>query len=515
MTAGTAYVVSYYSASGDYAFQQGFFQSAYEGSPLTAPADAAGSPNGVFRYGAGFPTQTFQASNYWADVVFVPADTTAPTVESVIPASDAAGVARDTVVAVMFSEPLDPASLTSSTFRLRDANGTVIPAAVSYDAATRTARLTPTTALAYSTRYTATVSAVRDLAGNVLAGTRTWSFTTVAAPAGGGPGGDPPGSGGSPATDVTAPRVTVGPKRARASRSGRVALRIRCPRGEVRCSVRLQLKSGRRTLASATLHGGRRAHPDGSRPPHRGGAAHPWPASVPACQRSGEGHGCRRQSRHAPDRDRDPSPTPAMKAPALMDDPKRTRTEMLRHILRRATVALIAATALTAGPAAGAWAAPPGQGPGGPILVVTDPGDRFGAYYAEILAAEGLNEFAVTDVSQLTEQTLAQHQVVVLARDDAEPGPADGADRLGAGRRQPRGHAAGRRSSRGCSGLGSDAGDLSDAYMGVDTSAAPGRGITGATMQFHGTADRWTPGGASAGRDAVQRRRRRRRPIRR
>ena len=259
VTAGTAYVVSYYSASGDYAFQQGFFQSAYEGSPLMAPADAVGSPNGVFRYGAGFPTQTFQASNYWADVVFVPADTTAPTVESVIPASDAAGVARDTVVAATFSEPLDPASLTSSTFRLRDANGTVIPAAVSYDAATRTARLTPTTALAYSTRYTATVSAVRDLAGNVFAGTRTWSFTTVAAPAGGGPGGDPPGSGGSPATDVTAPRVTVGPKRARASRSGRVALRIRCPRGEIRCSVRLQLKSGRRTLASArfTVAGGR------------------------------------------------------------------------------------------------------------------------------------------------------------------------------------------------------------------------------------------------------------------
>jgi len=251
VTAGTTYVVSYYSASGDYAFQQGFFQSAYDVFPLAAPADAPGSPNGVFRYGGGFPTETFQASNYWADVVFAPADSTAPTVQTVTPAAEATGVARDTVVAAVFSEPLDPASLTSGTFRLRDAGGTVIPAAVSYDAATRTARLTPTTALAYGTRYTATVSAVSDLAGNVLAGTRTWSFTTVAAPAGGGPGGDPPVLGGSPATDVTAPRVTVGPKRARASRSGRVALRIRCPRGEVRCTVRLQLKSGGRTVASA------------------------------------------------------------------------------------------------------------------------------------------------------------------------------------------------------------------------------------------------------------------------
>ena len=55
----------------------------------------------------------------------------------------------------------------------------------------------------------------------------------------------------APATDITAPRVTVGPERTRASRSGRVALQIRCPRGEIRCTVRLQLKRGRSTVASA------------------------------------------------------------------------------------------------------------------------------------------------------------------------------------------------------------------------------------------------------------------------
>jgi hypothetical protein len=253
VTPGTSYVVAYYSASGHYAFSQGFFQTDREAAPLVAPADSAQSPNGVFRYGGTGDFSSFNASNYWADVVFVPADTTAPTVQTVTPGSEATGVARDAVVAAVFSEPLDPASLTASTFGLRDTSGTVIPAALSYDAATRTARLTPTTALANGTRYTATVSAVRDLAGNVLTGTRTWSFTTVAPPTGGGPGGAPPGAGGAPATDVTAPRVTVGPKRVRASRSGRVALRIRCPRGEIRCTVRLQLKSGRRTVASARL----------------------------------------------------------------------------------------------------------------------------------------------------------------------------------------------------------------------------------------------------------------------
>jgi hypothetical protein len=170
---------------------------------------------------------------------------------------------------------------------------------------------------------------------------------------------------------------------------------------------------------------------------------------------------------------------------------------MLRRLLRRATVAVIGATALTVGPAAGAWAAPPGQGPGGPILVVTDPGDPFGAYYAEILTAEGLNEFAVTDVSQLTEQTLAQHQVVVLARTTLTQTQLTAlTDWVQAGGNlvamRPQAQLA------GLLGLGSDIGDLSDAYLGVDTSTAPGRGITSATLQFHGTADRWTPAGARA-----------------
>ena len=58
----------------------------------------------------------------------------------------------------------------------------------------------------------------------------------------------------------------------------------------------------------------------------------------------------------------------------------------------------------------------PGQGPGGPILVVVDPSDPFGRYYAEILRAEGLNEFAVADVSTVTPATLAGADAVVLAQ---------------------------------------------------------------------------------------------------
>ena len=56
----------------------------------------------------------------------------------------------------------------------------------------------------------------------------------------------------------------------------------------------------------------------------------------------------------------------------------------------------------------------PAMGPGGPIQVITDPADPFGRYYAEILRAEGLNEFDVTD-GPVTAAKLAGHSVVILA----------------------------------------------------------------------------------------------------
>src|SRR5262249_56388150 len=63
---------------------------------------------------------------------------------------------------------------------------------------------------------------------------------------------------------------------------------------------------------------------------------------------------------------------------------------------------------------AGAPAPPADEGPGGPILVVASTSNPFGRYYAEILRAEGLNEFTVTDISLVTPARLAAAGVVVL-----------------------------------------------------------------------------------------------------
>jgi hypothetical protein len=73
------------------------------------------------------------------------------------PLPGATNVPTTTAVTATFSKAVDPATVTPSTFELRDATNALVAAAVTYTAATRTATLTPTSALLFSTTYTATV----------------------------------------------------------------------------------------------------------------------------------------------------------------------------------------------------------------------------------------------------------------------------------------------------------------------------------------------------------------------
>ena len=59
-------------------------------------------------------------------------------------------------------------------------------------------------------------------------------------------------------------------------------------------------------------------------------------------------------------------------------------------------------------------AAPANSGPGGPILVIASVLNPFSRYYGEILSAEGLNEYTVADIANVTSATLANYDVVIL-----------------------------------------------------------------------------------------------------
>ena len=75
--ANTTYIVSYYCPNGHYSYDQNYFASATTNAPLTALQNSSASPNGVYVWGSSaFPNQTWNASNYWVDLAFVPAAAT-------------------------------------------------------------------------------------------------------------------------------------------------------------------------------------------------------------------------------------------------------------------------------------------------------------------------------------------------------------------------------------------------------------------------------------------------------
>jgi hypothetical protein len=92
------------------------------------------------------------------------------------PLNAAIGVALNANITATFSEEMDAATITTTTFALAQ-GATSVPGAVTYSGTT--AVFNPTANLAVSTLYTATITTeVTDLAGNALAATKTWSFTT-------------------------------------------------------------------------------------------------------------------------------------------------------------------------------------------------------------------------------------------------------------------------------------------------------------------------------------------------
>ena len=127
-------------------------------------------------------------------------------------------------------------------------------------------------------------------------------------------------------------------------------------------------------------------------------------------------------------------------------------------------------------------------------MVIGSADNPFGRYYAEILRNEGLNAFTATDISSVSATTLGQYDTVILGDMPLTDAQAtmfsdwvNGGGNLISMSPDPK--------LAGLLGLTNASGTLSDAYLKVDTSTAPGKGIVDETIQFHGPADRYTLGG--------------------
>ncbi|HEX5474874.1 MAG TPA: N,N-dimethylformamidase beta subunit family domain-containing protein [Vicinamibacterales bacterium] len=145
---------------------------------------------------------------------------------------------------------------------------------------------------------------------------------------------------------------------------------------------------------------------------------------------------------------------------------------------------------------AAAQQAPPDDGPGGPILVISSTGNPFTRYYGEILRNEGLNLFTISDMSLVNATTLNAYDVVVLgdmpitaSQTTMLTNWVNAGGNLVAMRPDPR--------LAGLLGLTSQSTTIADAYLSIAQSG-PGAGLVSQTIQFHGTADRYSLNGASA-----------------
>ena len=144
-----------------------------------------------------------------------------------------------------------------------------------------------------------------------------------------------------------------------------------------------------------------------------------------------------------------------------------------------------------------AAATAPTSGAGGPILVVTSPTNPFTQYYAEILRAEGLNQFATAGLSSVTSTLLADYDVVILGEQSLTAAQVTtftnwvtGGGKLIAMRPD--------KQLATLLGIVDQNSTQSNRYLTIDTSQAPGAGLVNIGIQFHGTADAYLMSSARA-----------------
>jgi hypothetical protein len=113
--------------------------------------------------------------------------TSAPTVLTVSPVANLSNVPLNANIAVVFSGPIDPTSVSGTTISLSGGGQTSMPLSISFSNSNQKVQITPEAPLPASTTMTLTISGVTDVAGNAVTA-QTTTFTTGTAAATSTPG---------------------------------------------------------------------------------------------------------------------------------------------------------------------------------------------------------------------------------------------------------------------------------------------------------------------------------------
>jgi hypothetical protein len=162
--------------------------TAVAGAVTYSGSTATFTPSAVLAYGTTYTaTITTGASapggaallgpSVWSFTTITPP----PAVVSTIPANGAANVPIGQVLSATFSEAMNPATISATTFTLTVTGGAAVTGTFSYSGVVAT--FTPSASLANSTNYTATITTgATSVAGTPLAANYVWKFTTITPP---------------------------------------------------------------------------------------------------------------------------------------------------------------------------------------------------------------------------------------------------------------------------------------------------------------------------------------------
>ena len=154
----------------------------YSGSTATF------TPSAVLAYGTTYTaTITTAASSpggaeligpyVWSFTTITPP----PAVVATVPANGATNVPIGQVLSATFSEAMNSATISATTFTLTVTGGAAVTGTVSYSGVVAT--FTPSAPLANSTNYTATITTgATSVGGTPLAANYVWKFTTITPP---------------------------------------------------------------------------------------------------------------------------------------------------------------------------------------------------------------------------------------------------------------------------------------------------------------------------------------------
>jgi Domain of unknown function (DUF4082)/Bacterial Ig-like domain/Bacterial Ig domain len=116
ITANTLYVASYFTPTGYYASNSGYFTSSITNYPITAMGSTTGSTDGLYSYSATstFPKSSFNSTNYWVDVNFTTTPPAAPSNAGGTSTAAFQNGESNTVMAATAANPNATAATTSS-----------------------------------------------------------------------------------------------------------------------------------------------------------------------------------------------------------------------------------------------------------------------------------------------------------------------------------------------------------------------------------------------------------------